>query len=1194
MANSNCWNEPKELLLAQINALWKTENVNTYFSLQRRQTSGLTGRLVGTFDSVFDSSSKLFPFRIVYHPHQSDISYLIATGRTLEALIPCWTWLEDNLLETLNEFETADEQNDYVLGKISALLTKKGMSEKDKLGGGYKKPSVHSKEFKEAVLKFRQTFSMPSEEKLVNWYSCALVKSKIPWQGWIYLSQNHCCFYSYVLGKETKLSIRWTDVKDLVRVENIFLPEGLQIDTAGTTDTASQRFYFSHFMTDCRQVYNDMKRLTSQAIRQLIDANEDSNENGGKGPGQNVSALKRQMDNQAKSDRYIRTFRLPSDEILDGFVTCSLWQTYNKDAVGGTLYLSQNYACFIDTRVEVNVVIPLRNVSRVEKADSGYLPQAICISLRTLKTTQHQAFQTNTFLLGHIQDRDSVLERITSFLGQCESCVSWREKSVVMAEVATHSSEELSSVIEKLPLSDIFGRPENDNQTQMMASRVMIKDKLWKLHENEFGLGISMYRTLKTRDLVQKGVPPSFRAQIWLIFSGAGNMLESHQGYYVSLCEKVRAEEEVLSQTEILNTQTLTHDEIERDLHRSLPEHPAFQEKRGIDALRRILTAYAKRNPSIGYCQAMNIVTSVLLLYASEEEAFWLLVVLCENLLPDYYNTRVVGALVDANVFRLLIESNLPKLHRKLTDLGTINTVSMAWFLTMYLNVMPFDSAVYVMDCFFYDGVQVMFQLALEVLNVNSEEIERCRDDGEMMMMLSSYFQNIPNLDGGNSLKPSPRKDLTVSRAEVHNIQKLIKNAFLNFEKYVTNSQVEKLRFNQRLVVVHELEQGTRRTVIRSVQNFSKLKNPEELGLLYDQVKSNWLRTKSIKKNQRKKRETDSFEESDSVNPHSIVPYGELFKINSDVVIAVYCAVSPWVINPISEKSAGYNSDKSINPRVEPDDLTIHLALRVYRVCLANSNSKYLIKFKQLAHVFGILCYGDADQKLRLLFRMFLIDNPEGESQIDEQTSIESSCPVSPALEARPSDEAIMSESSSEDEDGEGWAGGDSGKLEDDSISRTSQGSFKIVQSAVPSTRLEGQLVDLNDNRLEKMTQPKFVNLVRTLYALCRGSDDEPELYQSLSSLCNLLVDMGNLESSQDTFEHLLKKPENENKSQSSSSVQEKTSLPSRIKSALEQADSSKWRVSVVQFLAAVHNEERIQQFFQSPTPLFNEHKSQS
>ena len=94
----------------------------------------------------------------------------------------------------------------------------------------------------------------------------------------------------------------------------------------------------------------------------------------------------------------------------------------------------------------------------------------------------------------------------------------------------------------------------------------------------------------------------------------------------------------------------LVQEEIERDLHRSLPEHPQFQTIAGIGSLRKVLFAYGARNPDIGYCQSMNIIGALLLCWMDETMAFWTLSVVVERLLVDYYCPSMKGIVIDQMV----------------------------------------------------------------------------------------------------------------------------------------------------------------------------------------------------------------------------------------------------------------------------------------------------------------------------------------------------------------------------------------------------------------------------------------------------------------------------------------------------------------------------------------------------------------
>lgn len=59
-------------------------------------------------------------------------------------------------------------------------------------------------------------------------------------------------------------------------------------------------------------------------------------------------------------------------------------------------------------------------------------------------------------------------------------------------------------------------------------AKEFLKEQAWKIHFAEYGQGICMYRTEKTRELVLKGVPESMRGELWLLLSGTAGLEREH------------------------------------------------------------------------------------------------------------------------------------------------------------------------------------------------------------------------------------------------------------------------------------------------------------------------------------------------------------------------------------------------------------------------------------------------------------------------------------------------------------------------------------------------------------------------------------------------------------------------------------------------------------------------------------------
>lgn len=212
--------------------------------------------------------------------------------------------------------------------------------------------------------------------------------------------------------------------------------------------------------------------------------------------------------------------------------------------------------------------------------------------------------------------------------------------------------------------------------------------------------------------------------------------------------------------------------------------------------------------------------------YLSETQAFYILSILCDRLLPGYYSTTMYGTLLDQRVFESLVERTLPILSEHLAKSDVqLSVVSLPWFLSLYINSMPLIYAFRVLDVFFLEGPKVLFQVGLAILRINGEELLDAADDGTFISVLKSYFTRL-----GDSAHP---KSENPKLRAVTNFQALMVVAFKEFAG-ITQSTISDLRSKHKDAVLDNIESFAKRTSIRNLGPESKKLSQKDLGFLYD------------------------------------------------------------------------------------------------------------------------------------------------------------------------------------------------------------------------------------------------------------------------------------------------------------------------------------------------------------------------
>lgn len=359
--------------------------------------------------------------------------------------------------------------------------------------------------------------------------------------------------------------------------------------------------------------------------------------------------------------------------------------------------------------------------------------------------------------------------------------------------------------------SQFITRPQYDEWNKGYSQYLSRRRKKWVAYLKDSALLTDRPTrfpppSAKTKRFVRKGIPPDWRGAAWFYYAGGPAILGKNSGLYVKLLQKTAKPIDV--------------EAIERDLHRTFPDNIQFKSGHSpspssssserhsqstltgtnsdaseygpkgqpgeppiITSLRRVLHAFSVYNPKIGYCQSLNFLAGLLLLFVeTEEHCFWLLNVITHIYLPGTHEMSLEGSKVDLGVLMTEIRDTMPDVwekiggelegelarpaqsksiriplarprHRSNQSVSTerlppITLCMTAWFMSCYIGTLPIETTLRVWDVFFYEGSKTLFRIAMAIFKQGEGEIQAVSDPMEMFGVVQSMPRKMLDANG--------------------------------------------------------------------------------------------------------------------------------------------------------------------------------------------------------------------------------------------------------------------------------------------------------------------------------------------------------------------------------------------------------------------------------------------------------------